>query len=50
MPVTPYNIFEKLAAFQPLDSEAYQILEDEVIRNFSKELDQLDDLINNSRN
>ena len=47
VPVTPDNIFEKLAAFQPLDSEAYRILEDEVIRNFSKELDQLDDLINN---
>ena len=49
VPVTPYNIFEKLAACQPLDSEAYKVLEDEIIRNFSEELDQLEDLINNSQ-
>ena len=49
VPVTPYNIFEKLDACQPLDSEAYRTLEDEIIRNFSEELDQLEDLINNSQ-
>ena len=44
VPVTPQNIFEKLAACQPLDSPEYHALEDEVIRNFLQDLEHLEDL------
>ena len=44
-PVTAQNIFEKLAAFQPLDSAAYQALEDKVVNDFQSDLDHLEDLI-----
>ncbi|HAM14991.1 MAG TPA: ribonucleotide reductase subunit alpha [Eggerthellaceae bacterium] len=49
VPVLPQNIFEKLAACQPLDSDVYREAEDEVVRNFLMELDQLDDLVDGSR-
>ncbi|MBR0403925.1 MAG: ribonucleotide reductase subunit alpha [Eggerthellaceae bacterium] len=49
VPVTPYNIFEKLAACQPVDSDQYRALEDEVIRSFQSEMDDLEDLINGAR-
>lgn len=44
-PITRENIFEKLAAYQPLDSNEYSKLEEEVIRNFQDDLDHLDDLL-----
>ena len=49
VPVTPHNIFEKLAACQPLDSDQYRALEEEIIISFQSELDQLEDLINGAR-
>ena len=49
VPVTPHNIFEKLAACHPIDSDEYRALEDEVIRSFQDELDQLEDLINGAQ-
>ena len=49
VPVTPQNIFEKLAACQPLESSEYHALEDEVIRDFQHDLDNLDDLIDGLR-
>ena len=45
LPVSSQNIFEKLAAFQPLDSAAYQALEDKVVNDFQSDLDHLEDLI-----
>ncbi len=47
VPVTPQNIFEKLAACQPLESPEYQALEDEVVRNFLIDIENLDDLADN---
>lgn len=44
VPVTPQNIFEKLAACQPLESPEYQALEDEVVRNFLIDIENLNDL------
>lgn len=45
MPVTSENVFEKIAAYQPLESEEYKQLEDAVIDTFRSELDQIDDLL-----
>lgn len=42
VPVTADNLFEKLAAYQPLESKEYRALEEAVIRDFSRGLD--DDL------
>ncbi len=40
------NLFEKLAAYQPLDSSEYKALEDAVVADFSRGLDApLDDLL-----
>ncbi len=44
-PVTGENIFDKLAAYQPLESREYQELEEAVIRDFQTDLDHLDDLL-----
>lgn len=44
-PVTRENLFDKLAAYQPLDSEEYAQLESAVISDFSAELDNLEDLL-----
>ena len=44
-PVTAQNIFEKLAAYQPLDSVEYRALEAEVIKDFQHDLDHLEDLL-----
>lgn len=41
--VTEQNIYEKLAACQPLDSPEYQLLEDALVADFARDLDQLDD-------
>lgn len=43
--VSPQNIFEKLAAYQPLDSAEYKALESEVIKDFQHDLDHLEDLL-----
>lgn len=44
-PITRENIFEKLAAYQPLDSAEYSELEDAVIKDFKDDIDRLDDLL-----
>lgn len=44
-PISRENIFEKLAAYQPLDSSEYSELEEEVIRNFKDDIDRLDDFL-----
>lgn len=43
VPVTTENIYEKIAAYQPLDSEEYRQMEDAVIEGFSKELEGIDE-------
>ena len=45
IPVTTDNLFDKLAAYQPLESAEYKALEQAVIDDFRRELDQLDDLL-----
>lgn len=40
--VTEQNIYEKLAACQPLESREYQLLEDALVADFARNLDQLD--------
>lgn len=46
VPVSPEMLFEKLAAFLPLDSKEYLALEKAVLANFRRELDdELDDLL-----
>ncbi len=44
-PVSRDNIFDKLAAYQPLDSSEYTELEDEVVRDFQSDLNHIDDLL-----
>lgn len=39
VPVTRSNLYEKLAAYQPLDSREYRALEDAVVREFGLDLD-----------
>lgn len=43
--VTSDNLFDKLAAYQPLDSPEYKALEQAVIDDFKQELDHIDDLL-----
>ncbi|MBQ9041182.1 MAG: ribonucleotide reductase subunit alpha [Eggerthellaceae bacterium] len=45
LPVTPQNLFDKLAACQPLDSDRYRELEQAVIDDFRSDLDHLEDLL-----
>lgn len=46
VPVTTANLFEKLAAYQPLDSKEYRALEDAVVREFGKSLEgDVDDIL-----
>lgn len=49
VPVSPQNIFEKLAACQPLDSDEYHEIEDRVVLSFREDLDQLEDLLDGSQ-
>lgn len=45
VPVALDNLYEKLAAYQPLDSDEYRALEDAVVADFARGLDDdLDDL------
>ncbi len=45
VPVTRDNLFDKLAAYQPLESAEYTELEDAVLMDFRRGLDRLDDLL-----
>lgn len=46
VPVTVDNLFEKLAAYQPLESDEYHALEDAVVEDFRRGLDgDLDDFL-----
>lgn len=44
-PVTRENLFDKIAAYQPLESNEYEELENEVIRDFRRDLNHIDDLL-----
>lgn len=44
-PVTRDNLFDKLAAYQPLESNEYSELEDAVIDDFRIDLSHIDDLL-----
>ncbi len=46
IPVSMDNICDKLAAYQPLDSDEYKALEDAVVKDFRLDLDNLEDLLN----
>ena len=43
--VTSENLFEKLAAYQPLESDEYHALDDEVVKGFRADLERIDDLL-----
>lgn len=45
LPVTADNLYDKLAAYQPLDSEEYRALEEAVVSDFRRELEHLEDLL-----
>lgn len=45
VPVSQENLFDKLAAFQPLESEEYQHLEDACVRSLRRELDDLEEIV-----
>ncbi len=45
VPVTRDNIFDKLAAYQPLESAEYSELEEAVLKDFKRDLEDLDDLL-----
>ncbi|MEG2725662.1 MAG: ribonucleotide reductase subunit alpha [Eggerthellaceae bacterium] len=45
LPVSVENMYEKLAAYQPLESEEYQQLENVVIAGFSAQMGTVDDLL-----
>lgn len=45
IPVSAEGLFERIAAYQPLESDEYRQLENAVIDNFREELDHLDDLL-----
>lgn len=47
--VTSDNLFDKLAAYQPLDSAEYKALEEAVISDFRRDLEHLDDLLDEGR-
>ena len=44
-PVRATRLFEKLAAFQPLDSEEYRTLEEAVVSDFRTDLAHIDDIL-----
>lgn len=43
--VSAQNIYDKLAACHPLDSDEYRSIEDEMLKSFRDDLDHLEDLI-----
>ena len=44
--VSAQNIFEKLANYQPLESEIYRDLEEKVIDDFRRDLAHINDILN----
>ena len=44
-PLTRENLFDKLAAYQPLDSSEYRELEDRILQDFRSDLSHIEDLI-----
>ena len=44
-PLTRENLFDKLAAYQPLDSEEYRELEDQILSDFRSDLGHIEDLL-----
>ena len=44
-PVRADNLYDKLAAFQPLDSPEYRELEDAVLESFRRDIDDIDELL-----
>ena len=49
-PVTRDNIFDKLAAYQPLDSAEYHELEEAVVSDFRRDLADLDSMLRDAGN
>ena len=47
-PVRANILFDKLASYQPIDSEEYAALEDAVVEDFRLELENIDDLLRGS--
>ena len=45
VPVTSDNIFDKMAAYQPLDSQEYAQMEESVLQSFRRDLEHIDDLL-----
>lgn len=45
MPVTRENLFDKLAAYQPLDSQEFDELQEGVVSDFKHDLEDIDDLL-----
>lgn len=45
VPITSDNMFDKLASYQPLESEEYGELEDEMVSRFRGELDDIDAIL-----
>jgi hypothetical protein len=45
VPVLSDNIFDKLAAYQPLESDEYLQMEEQVLKGFRKDLEHIDDLL-----
>lgn len=45
-PVTEANLFEKLAAYHPLESDEYRMLEDMVVSSLRGQIDSLEDYMN----
>ena len=48
MPITRENILDKLAAYQPLDSDEYRAIEEALVSSFREDLDDLSDLMGNT--
>ena len=49
VPVSRDNMFDKLAAYQPLESPEYRQLEEAVVQGFRGDLDRMDDLLKGGR-
>jgi SpoVK/Ycf46/Vps4 family AAA+-type ATPase len=48
VPVTRDNIFDKIAAYQPLDSDEYHKLEDAAVESLRDDLDHINDPLEGS--
>jgi len=46
-PVTRDNLFDKLAAYQPLDSREYRELEEAVVSDFRRDMAELEEFVEN---